>query len=496
VVECAFARYRRAMAFPSLLLRADGVTAEGDFARAQARYLDPDPGEVARLAAALRATSTGIVAHFYMDAELQGVLNACAAQGGVSIHVSDSLLMADSAVRMAEQEGIRNVIVLGVDFMAENVRAMLDAAGRHDVATYRVAAEPIGCSLAAAAESRAYAAWLERAVATPRSLHVVYINTSLTSKAQAHARVPTITCTSSNVVRTVLQAFVQIPDAHVWFGPDSYMGANLAALFARLQELPEERLRAELPGHDRGSIARLRERFHPFEQGNCIVHHMFGTKVVEELRRDYADAYVTAHLEVPGEMFALGLAAQQAERGVVGSTADILRFIARVTSDALRERRTGRLRVVLGTESGMVSSIVRDVRAMLARHPDVDLGVEIVFPVASEAIATTDDPSLPVVPGVAVGEGCSTEGGCATCPYMKMNSLDATFEVLARLAADPDGTTLVPFRPRVSLDVIGGRSIVELGGEPILHMRHFTKTGELPARLVEQVLAHGQVRAG
>jgi quinolinate synthase len=126
----------------------------------------------------------------------------------------------------------------------------------------------------------------------------------------------------------------------------------------------------------------------------------------------------------------------------------------------------------------------------------VDLGVEIVFPVASEAIATTDDPSLPVVPGVAVGEGCSTEGGCATCPYMKMNSLDATFEVLARLAADPDGTTLVPFRPRVSLDVIGGRSIVELGGEPILHMRHFTKTGELPARLVEQVLAHGQVRAG
>jgi quinolinate synthase len=380
--------------------------------------------------------------------------------------------------------------------MAENVRAMLDAAGLHDVGTYRVAADPIGCSLAAAAESRTYAAWLERAVATPRSLHVVYINTSLSSKAHAHARVPTITCTSSNVVRTVLRAFAQIPDVHVWFGPDSYMGENLAELFAKLEELPEEHLRAEFHGHDRASIARARARFHPFEQGNCIVHHLFGGQVVEELRRDYGDACITAHLEVPGEMFALGLAAQQAGRGVVGSTADILRFIGRLTTEALRAGRTGWLRVVLGTESGMVSSIVRDVRAMLAQRPDVDLGVEIIFPVAIEAVAATEDPSLPLVPGVAAGEGCSTEGGCATCPYMKMNSLDATFDVLARLADDPEGRSLVAFRPRVALERIGGRSTVELGGEPILHMRHFTKTGELPAALVEQVLAHGRMRAG
>ena len=30
---------------------------------------------------------------------------------------------------------------------------------------------------------------------------------------------------------------------------------------------------------------------------------------------------------------------------------------------------------------------------------------------------------LSVVPGVAQGEGCSAEGGCASCPYMKMNTL-------------------------------------------------------------------------
>jgi len=32
---------------------------------------------------------------------------------------------------------------------------------------------------------------------------------------------------------------------------------------------------------------------------------------------------------------------------------------------------------------------------------------------------------LSVVPGPAAGEGCSLEGGCASCPYMKMNSLQA-----------------------------------------------------------------------
>lgn len=32
---------------------------------------------------------------------------------------------------------------------------------------------------------------------------------------------------------------------------------------------------------------------------------------------------------------------------------------------------------------------------------------------------------LSVVPGPAGGEGCSLEGGCASCPYMKMNSLQA-----------------------------------------------------------------------
>ena len=83
--------------------------------------------------------------------------------------------------------------------------------GRAGAQVYRMAAEDIGCSLAEAAEAPPYDAYLAGAQAAPGpALHVVYINTSLRTKARAHTRVPTITCTSSNVVQTVLQAFAQV----------------------------------------------------------------------------------------------------------------------------------------------------------------------------------------------------------------------------------------------------------------------------------------------
>lgn len=68
-----------------------------------------------------------------------------------------------------------------------------------------MSADSIGCSLAEAAESMAYENYLSEASKDAHpGLHVVYINTSLRTKAQSHVAVPTITCTSSNVVNTVL----------------------------------------------------------------------------------------------------------------------------------------------------------------------------------------------------------------------------------------------------------------------------------------------------
>ena len=469
--------------FPSLVIRQSELSAQGSFAEAQAEFLRPDPDVVARLERLLERKNAGVVAHFYMDPELQGVLSACS---WPHIQISDSLLMADAGVKMAEK-GVGTIVVLGVDFMSENVRAMLDAAGHHEVEVYRVASEPIGCSLAASADALAYGAYLTRASKEPRSLHVIYINTSLEVKARAHALVPTITCTSSNVVKTVLQAFAQVDGLNVWFGPDTYMGQNLARLFTELSAMDDSAIAALHPAHDRKSVASLLERFHYFEQGTCIVHHMFGASVVEVVEREYPDCYVTAHLEVPGEMFGLALDAQRHGRGVVGSTSNILGFIAAKVEEAShQEGERERLRFILGTEAGMITSIVRKVQQIL-RETKAPLEVEIVFHVASEAIAQTSDSELAIVPGVAGGEGCSTAGGCATCPYMKMNSLDALFDLLERIDVEPR-SNLIAFEPRKYARQIRGRSVADMGGEPILHMRAFQKTGELPPALVADIV--------
>jgi len=469
--------------FPSLIIRADGYAAQGAFAQAQAEFLEPDPSTVATLERALARGTIGIVAHFYMDAELQGVLSALK---WPHLHIADSLQMADRALQMAAG-GARAIIVLGVDFMAENVRAVLDAGGFADVPVYRVAAEAIGCSLAESAEAPTYGAYLERARRTPRSLHVIYVNTSLRVKALAQRVVPTITCTSSNVVSIMLQAYAQIPDLHVWFGPDTYMGNNLASMLTAYAGLDPAAAASLHPAHTPASLSAARERFHRFDQGVCIVHHMFGDDVARRVTENYPDTFVTAHLEVPGEMFALGFRAQRAGRGVVGSTSNILDIIARRVDHAGPNEK--RLQFLLGTESGMTTAIARKVQERLhAREVKgaPPLEVEIVFPVASEAIAQTGELHLPIVPGVAAGEGCTTAGGCATCPYMKMNSLDALLSLIERIETEP-AASLEPFSPRAYRESIDGRSVAALGTQSIVWMRDFHKTGKLPADLVAAV---------
>ena len=480
-------------AFPSLRITADALIPQGSFAEAQAAFLRPHRELVADLTRLLREKNTGVVAHFYMDPELQGVLSA---SDWPHVHVSDSLAMADRAIAMAEQ-GVRTIAVLGVDFMSENVRAMLDASGFRHIPVYRVASEPIGCSLAESAEAQAYGAYLMEASETPHSLHVVYINTSLITKAKAHALVPTITCTSSNVVQTVLQAAAQVPDGHVWFGPDTYMGQNLAEIFRTMSEMTDRQIRAVHRQHDQASIRALLSRFHYFEQGTCIVHHMFGREVVDKVREHYPDAFVTAHLEVPGEMFALGLEAQRRGEGVVGSTSNILSFVLGKADEAIARGESSELRFVLGTEAGMITPIVRQVQDKLrdyASEGGPEISAEVIFPVASEAIAQAPESGLGIVPGVAAGEGCSTAGGCATCPYMKMNSLRALIDLLERIGNEPD-SNLVPFEPRKYVQEISGRTAADLGGEPILHMRAFQREGRLPDALVDDVLTRGQAPA-
>jgi quinolinate synthase len=221
---------------------------------------------------------------------------------------------------------------------------------------------------------------------------------------------------------------------------------------------------------------------------------MFGEHVVARVERDYGDADITAHLEVPGEMFRLALAAQARGRGVVGSTSNILQHIqasvrARLEGEGEGPGREGPLRFILGTEAGMVTAIVRGVRQVLRDSSNqaraAETAVEIVFPVAGEAVATTGAPELPLVPGVRSGEGCGVAGGCATCPYMKMNTLDALLDLLTRL---PEGRErLAPFEPRTYTERVAGQTIAALGSQPILHMRDFQRDGALPEALMHDV---------
>ena len=60
--------------FPTLSITAKQLTPRGSFAEAQAAYLSPDERTIDELVALCRDKNVGIVAHYYMDAELQGVL--------------------------------------------------------------------------------------------------------------------------------------------------------------------------------------------------------------------------------------------------------------------------------------------------------------------------------------------------------------------------------------------------------------------------------------
>ena len=121
------------------------------------------------------------------------------------------------------------------------------------------------------------------------SLHVIYINTGLDTKASANAKVPTIACTSSNVVNTVLQAAAQIPDVKIFYGPDTYMGGNLVELLTRASTTwSDEEIKQLHPEHDQKSVKKVLDNMEYFRDGACVVHHLFGGEVCRVVRDCYS----------------------------------------------------------------------------------------------------------------------------------------------------------------------------------------------------------------
>ena len=248
------------------------------------------------------------------------------------------------------------------------------------------------------------------------------------------------------------------------------------------------------PDHNRQTLRQLRDSIRVFPSGNCVVHHMFGAQVVDTVKEQYQDAFVTAHLEVPGEMFEIAMQKSLTDQGVVGSTSDILKFISRKVQEAASAGASERLKFILGTEAGMVTSIVSSVQSILAETGNNAVEAEIVFPVASEAVmATGDEEGMALVPGVAGGEGCSTAGGCATCPFMKMNDLDALMDVLELVGSKNKGELQKHLPPdRLRGKSIDGRPAIDFGTEPIAYMRAFNQHKKLPDELVQKVMRTAQ----
>jgi len=265
----------------------------------------------------------------------------------------------------------------------------------------------------------------------------------------------------------------------------------------------DERIKRDLhPEHDQASIRALRDNTDVYPSGNCVVHHMFGQSVVDTVMNDYSDAYVTAHLEVPGEMFQIALKKSLVDDGVVGSTSNILNFIERKVKEASEKGETKRLKFILGTEAGMVTSIVRSVQEILDSSSSKGVEAEIIFPVSSEAVMGVENDgsesatsSLEVVPGVAGGEGCSTAGGCATCPFMKMNDLDAVQDIvdmIGRSSSDGSDTLQLQLNKHLPPNKLGGKKIngrdaIDLGTEPIVYMREFMQSKKMSDSLVERI---------
>ena len=472
----------------------------------QSVYLNPDPTTISTLSSLLTSSKMGIVAHYYMDVELQGVLSSLP-QHGRLVYISDSLAMGDAAVKMCRDHGAQSIACLGVDFMAESVSAILSKSGFGHVPVYRATASKIGCSLAEAAERDTYYKWLSDGSKNSKNpLHVVYINTSLETKAISTTLMPTIACTSSNVVKTILQAHAQLDgDVTVHFGPDTCMGDNLVELLSTVASTwSDDEIRSKLhPKHGRATVRDLATKMKVYPAGNCVVHHMFGQNVVDTVSKEYGDAYVTAHLEVPGEMFKLAMAASQGGRGVVGSTRDILVFIADEVKKAAKsgQKEPKRLSFILGTEAGMVTSIVAAVKEVLSDPKAAPVSCEIVFPVAADSVTSLGQsgaavPELKgIVPGTTGGEGCSSAGGCATCPFMKMNDVDALVDVLKYEVRAKTGdlvakTKLDTHRPPKRLEgkKMNGVDAVELGVESIMYMREMMRAGVLANELVEKIV--------
>ncbi|MCF6253217.1 MAG: quinolinate synthase NadA [Thiomicrorhabdus sp.] len=209
--------------------------------------------------ALLKAQNAQIVAHFYVDAELQSLAEET---GGV---VADSLEMAN----VGAQSDADTIVVCGVRFMGETAKMLSPEK------TVLMPDIEATCSLDLGCPADEFA---EFCAEHPDYTVVVYANTSAEVKAIADWVV-----TSGNALQIVTHLKEQ--GKKIIWAPDRHLGDWIE------KETGIEMLRW---------------------QGHCIVHDEFKTFELEQLKKEHPNAKVLVHPESPAEVVELA--------DVVGST--------------------------------------------------------------------------------------------------------------------------------------------------------------------------------
>jgi quinolinate synthase len=259
-----------------------------------------------------------VLAHYYTTGDIQ----ECAD------FVGDSLALA----RKAANTDADIIVMCGVHFMAETCKLLSPEK------MVLVPDTEAGCSLADSCNADDLRRWKEE---HPGYMVVQYVNTTAATKALTD-----VVVTSGNAKKVI----DQLPqDAKILFGPDYNLGSYINSVTGRSMEL---------------------------WQGGCHVHERFSVDAIAQLKKQYPEAAVMAHLECKAPVLAMA--------DVKGSTADMLKYAQQHDPQTY----------IVATEAGIMHELERTC-------PDCEF--------------------IPVPPEISEGTvGCQ----CNECQYMKLNTLE------------------------------------------------------------------------
>lgn len=212
----------------------------------------------------LKQRDACLVAHYYVDAEIQKLAEET---GGI---LGDSLTMA----YFGKKHKARTLVVAGVRFMGESAKIL---SPQKTVIMPTLKAE---CSLDISCQEQEFKAFIEK---HPNRTIVVYVNTSARIKALADW-----TVTSSNALS--ICSYLDSKGQKILWAPDKYLGRWIM-----------QQTSADMINYN----------------GACIVHEEFKAKALSALKKEYPSAAILVHPESPQEVIEMA--------DVTGSTSHLLK---------------------------------------------------------------------------------------------------------------------------------------------------------------------------